>query len=159
MYFSMMIHAKTISFFSLLLVFFFSSCNSESPYAFLKGKWEIDSGDRPQYEYWEESESGEGLIGRSYILLDGEEQDLESLEIRHEGDDIVLVATVLNQNAGLPIRFELNQDETEWLSFENPEHDFPKEIRYQKVTDDRLQVEVLGAGDTGFEMTYNRVKP
>ena len=140
-----------------LVLLFLIGCKSDERYGFLEGSWEVEVGDRIQYEHWEESQEHEGFTGSSYEIVDGEEKYFEWLEIIHENDKVYMVPTVPDQNDGRPIRFELNEEETDWLSFENPDHDFPNVIRYKKITDDQLEVEVLGNSGDGFSMIYNRV--
>jgi hypothetical protein len=45
---------------------------------------------------------------------------------------------------------------TRRAAFENPDHDFPTRISYQRVADDRLTILVSGPGEDGTEqvLTY-----
>jgi hypothetical protein len=144
--------------FLVLMIFaLLSSCGSEKSWNFLEGTWKVETEGRTQFECWEVDKDG-NFIGHSYEMMDGEKMIFENMTITEEGDDVFLNPIVEGQNDGNAINFKLNKEEEEWLSFENPEHDFPNTVRYQKVTDDRLNVEVLGSEGRGFSMVYIREK-
>jgi hypothetical protein len=80
----------------------------------------------------------------------------ETLRIEQIDNAIIYSASVLNQNEGKTIAFTLNSEVTDKLSFENTTHDFPKKIRYTKLTDNELFVEVLGDNDQGFSFKMQK---
>ncbi len=118
----------------------------------LEGSWKVEG--RESYEVWERGENG--LTGYAYKLKDGQKIIKETLKIVGEEGATVYSATVPDQNQGAAIPFTLNKAEKEWLSFENPQHDFPVKIRYRPETADRLFVEVLGADGKGFSFYMDR---
>lgn len=122
------------------------------PY-FLEGTWKMEN--REVYEVWEAPEN-EKMNGYSYRVREGEEVITEYLEIKLQDDDVIYTATVLNQNEGCGIDFVLNRPDSLTWSFENPDHDFPKVIQYQKRSDSEIYVRVSGGGDREF--TYKMDK-
>ncbi len=130
---------------SLILLLFFSATAQD--YHFLLGTWKVK--DKAQFEYWAQSSPGE-LIGKSYVVKDGEQRVSETLSISKEADSVIYRATVPTQNAGASIPFTLNTEEEKVLSFENDAHDFPKKIRYTFIADDQVLVEVWGKNEEGF---------
>ena len=67
-------------------------------------------------------------------------------------------ATVPDQNEGRTIQFTLNTEIKSYFSFENEKHDFPKKIQYKKITDDEIEITVLGDNGKGFSYTQLKQK-
>lgn len=114
---------------------------------FLQGTWKMEN--REIYEHWELLDDG-SMKGHSYRLNNGEKSITENLAIRLVGDKVIYTAVVSNQNEGKGVDFILNQTDSLRYSFENPEHDFPKVISYQKRSDTEIYVQVSDGGQRGF---------
>ncbi|PCJ23940.1 MAG: hypothetical protein COA96_10660 [SAR86 cluster bacterium] len=138
---------------SLICFLFSCSASQNSPISFLEGVWKI--ADKEKYEAWEQKANGE-FSGYSYKLIDGKKDILETLSITKIGNEFVYEATVPNQNEGKTIQFVLNAKINNYLSFENDKHDFPKKIQYKKITDNEIDVAVLGSDNNGF--TYKQYR-
>ena len=140
----------------ILISFITFSCSNQDikQLYFLEGNWQVE--DKQQFEKWEKK--GNDLIGVGYKLIDGEEQVLENLAIRVIDGQVVYQATVANQNDGSTISFQLNDSISDFFSFENPEHDFPKKIQYFKLDGSKLKVNVIGEDEKGFTFIMNRVR-
>lgn len=139
----------------ICLVFLFSSCkeNKASPLDFLVGTWKMEG--KEQYEFWVKNQKNE-LVGNSYKLVKNEKCISETLLIKSDGNQLIYGATVLNQNDAKTIEFILNPDNSEYFSFENTNHDFPKKIQYKRISMDSIQVNVLGENYKGF--SYIQIK-
>lgn len=124
------------------------------PY-FLEGTWKMEN--RDIYERWE-IEENESLMGTSYRIVNNEENITEYLKINKRGEQIIYTATVPSQNEGRGIEFILHQPEERTFSFENPDHDFPKKIIYQKRSDSEIYVTVSDGGSQGFAYTMKKVE-
>jgi len=122
---------------------------------FLQGTWKVEN--KGTYEEWEIVTTRE-YVGSSYKIKDGNKVILENLTIRSSENSVIYTATVLNQNQGKGIEFTLNQIDENTVSFENPNHDFPKKIIYQKITDKQVYVQVLGKDEKGFSYNIFKVK-
>ncbi len=118
---------------------------------FFEGTWGLDDG--ISFERWQKSDDG-ALAGRAYRLEANEERISERLQIRSVDGRFAYLATVLNQNAGATIPFELVAFTGQECVFENPAHDFPKKILYRKESPEKMFVEVSGDGRRfSFTMT------
>ncbi len=114
---------------------------------FLLGTWKIENKDT--YESWEDS--GAAVFeGKTFKLSTEGIKVLETLTLMVNKGAIVYLATVPDQNEGQTIPFTLNAKNTDYYSFENPDHDFPKKIQYGIISSDTLSVRVLGEREEGF---------
>lgn len=147
---------KTIKLNIILLVLIsFSACSQNTDLKqveFLIGTWKIEG--KENYESWEKKENI--LKGSSYKIENEKKVISEKIEMRVVENHIIYTPTVLNQNNGKGIPFKLISFEQKLFSFENPEHDFPKKIQYQILSENELYVSVLGENDKGF--SYKLIK-
>ncbi len=119
----------------------------------MEGTWKMEN--KEQFEVWEKNAEGK-LSGYSYKIANDQEVRMETLSIQKSEGQVVYEALVPNQNNGQAIPFTLNTAIQDLLSFENLNHDFPKKIQYQKLSDTEILVKVLGDGDKGF--SYKIIK-
>ncbi len=137
-----------------LLVFPVSGVLAQMP-SFLNGTWKRT--DKNSYEQWSETENGQ-LKGVGYRMKDGLPVIVEYSDLLREGNEVFFVATVPSQNQGKGIRFRLKQEGSRYV-FENPEHDFPKQIVYEYLDEDNLQISLSGAGEGGISYRLERLPP
>jgi hypothetical protein len=123
------------------------------PY-FLEGTWKIEN--REVYEVWAITENGQ-MNGYSFRIREGEEVITEYLELKDRGDYVIYTATVLNQNEGRGIDFTLSRPDSFTWPFENPDHDFPKVIQYQKRSNSEIYIEVSDGMERGFAYLMQRI--
>jgi hypothetical protein len=121
---------------------------------FLEGTWKMEN--RDLYEHWDILGDG-SMRGYSYRIMNGEEVTTEYLEISLRGEQVVYTAIVPGQNEGKPIDFILHQPDSHTYSFENPGHDFPRKIVYQKRSDSEIYVQVSDGGQRGFAYVISRI--
>ena len=141
---------RILSSICILCLLFACSENKTSKFYFLVGTWKIEG--KEQDEVWKKNKNDE-LIGHSYRLNNNQKIITETLAIKKIGNHIIYEATVPNQNEGKTIQFTLNREIKSYFSFENDNHDFPKKIQYKKITDDEIEVSVLGDKGKGFSYT------
>ena len=122
---------------------------------FLAGTWKMEN--KNEYEIWKLISNSE-VKGSAYEIKAGKKVTTEYLAINIVDGNLIYTATVLNQNNSQPIKFKLNNTIKNKISFENPEHDFPKKIQYSKINDTTLFVEVLGDAGKGFSYTMMKTK-
>ncbi len=109
--------------------------------AFMKGSWEGASGAMKFEERWTE-EAGGLMLGLSRTLKGGRAVSFEFLRIEFREGGIFYVA----QPNGRPkTEFRLTASDGKSATFENPEHDHPKVIRYSLGADGSLKAELEGA--------------
>lgn len=114
----------------------------------LKGTWQIDNGN--VFEHWDVMDENH-MKGLSYKLVNGEMKVSEYLEISRVKKEIVYTATVLGQNQGKPVSFKLVHSDTAYV-FENPDHDFPKQIMYVQTIDKQIAVKISDKVNKEFTM-------
>jgi uncharacterized protein YciI len=113
---------------------------------FLQGTWKME--DKDIYEHWDKL-SNQNLKGLSYRFNDGQIVVNEYLEIIKQDNEIIYTANVINQNQGKGIDFKLTQSDS-MFTFENPLHDFPKKIVYQKLSDTLISVQISDGKQEGY---------
>jgi hypothetical protein len=113
---------------------------------FLQGTWKMEN--KEIYEHWDKL-NGSSLKGFSYELKDKQMIISEYLDISETKNEITYTATVLNQNQGKGVSFRLTKTDSTF-TFENPHHDFPKRIVYQKLNDNDIFVQVSDGKQKGF---------
>jgi uncharacterized protein YciI len=113
---------------------------------FLQGTWKMEN--KEIYEHWDKLNTNT-FKGFSWKLEDGQMKVSEYLDISVFNNEMTYTATVLNQNEGNGVNFKLTKTDSAF-TFENPGHDFPKKIVYQKLNDTELFVQVSDGKQKGF---------
>lgn len=128
---------------------------SRMPY-FLQGTWKVEN--KEIYEHWDKLNS-HALKGFSYQLKNGQMEISEYVDISERNNQTIYTAVVINQNEGKEIEFRLTKT-GDSFTFENPDHDFPKSISYQRVSDNEMFVSVSDGKQNGFsyKMTKQYVR-
>tara|TARA_B100001750_G_scaffold205025_1_gene181792 strand:+ start:21 stop:470 length:450 start_codon:yes stop_codon:yes gene_type:complete len=129
------------------------SQNNISQLDFLIGTWKTEN--KEYYEIWEK-DTINNFNGHSYYIENGKKNIIEILSIKKIDSKVIYEAKVINQNNGESILFTLNTKITSCFSFENSKHDFPKKIQYQKITDDKIKIKIIGDKNKGF--SYFQIK-
>lgn len=138
--------------FTLLIMLAAGPLLSQSVPEFLHGTWKVQN--KETYERWDKLNE-HTLKGFSYKLENGRMHISEYLEISGKGGDLFYTASVVDQNQGAGIDFKLTESDSA-LVFENPDHDFPKKIVYQKLTDHDILVSVSDGKDQGFSFKMEK---
>lgn len=125
---------------------------SDFPY-FLKGTWKMEN--KEIYEHWDKV-NDQALKGFSYKIKDGQMTVSEYLDITQRNNEIVYTAIALNQNQGNGINFKLTTADSTF-TFENPDHDFPKKIIYQKLNNTDIFVQLSDGKQEGFTYKMTRL--
>lgn len=111
--------------------------------AWLIGTWENKTSRGSVFETWRKANDQE-LTGMSYILNQQDTVVFETIRITSENGKLWYVPTVKNQNEGEPIKFEQTAVTDHMMRFENPAHDFPQTIKYERISPDSLVAEISG---------------
>lgn len=123
----------------------------------LVGTWQ-NTEDATMYEKWDYGL--DALNGKGYKVKKGNETVLENLSITSQGHTLYYNAEVVGANSGKTITFKLTKADENGFTFSNPEHDFPKEITYKKLTNDEFHATVndgKAEGGKGFMVKMKRV--
>lgn len=121
----------------ILLITGITFAQSNLPH-FLQGTWKIEN--EETCEHWDKLNES-SMKGFSYRLNNGQMVISEYLDISKTNNEIIYTANVLNQNQGKGVSFRLSKTDSTF-TFENPNHDFPKKIVYQKLNDTEIFVQV-----------------
>lgn len=70
----------------------------------------------------------------------------ETVELSVKDGTLYYTTTVWNQNAGQPVPFRLASQTGNSWTFENPTHDFPQRIHYERIGMDSLSAWIEGRG-------------
>lgn len=142
---------KTILFSLLLLMLLLQPVAAQhftdeflSKLSWLQGKWErvIENPDQTGFEQWQmRNHSFQGL---GVTLHQEDTVFVEKLSIEMKENDWYYVADV-EQNAE-PTNFKITEVSEYGFVSENPDHDFPKRIEYQLVSDMKMIVTISGDG-------------
>jgi len=121
------------------------------------GRWENKTPEGTFSEEWK-VENDSFLLGKSFFIKENDTLFSETVRLVQRGNDLFYIVTVPNQNEAKPVEFKLTSSSSDYLVFENPEHDFPKKISYQLVTKDSLYAEISGDGKSqGFP--FKKINP
>ena len=96
--------------------------------AWLQGCWESVSGPRTIEEHWM-APRGNSMIGMGRTVRDGRLAEFELVVLREEGDGLAYDARPSGQ---APTVFLSTTVSDSTVVFENPEHDFPQRVGYQR---------------------------
>lgn len=137
-------HQLLLGFGTLLLCSWINPWTNDLQKAkWLLGTWEMKNGKGSIYESWTQKSENE-FVGKSYRLRDRDTLIMETIRLVVEKEGIFYIPVVKNQNDGQPVRFKASEISATLLKFENPAHDFPQMITYEKLENQKLVAEISG---------------
>ncbi|MBC8884359.1 hypothetical protein H9X57_16225 [Flavobacterium piscinae] len=122
---------KNIIYIVSTLLFCCFSCQQKPSFKKLEkanwflGRWENKTPDGTFSEEWK-VENDTVLKGESYFINGKDTLFAETVRLVQRQSDLFYIVTVSNQNEEKPVAFKLTSSISDYLVFENPEHDFPK---------------------------------
>jgi hypothetical protein len=124
--------------------------------SWLKGCWEMSSGGRTIEEQWNAPRGGVMLeVGRT--VRDGRLVEYEFVVVREDGDSLAYEAHPSGQPSAV---FRAKEVGEQRVVFENPEHDFPQRVGYERKSADALSAWIEGTANgraRRVDFSYNRV--
>jgi hypothetical protein len=126
--------------------------------SFILGQWRMLDGPATVEERWVRAPDGT-LLGSGRVTVQGMLGFSETLSVVRQGDSLVYTAWPAGQD---PVPFHRISNVPNDVTFENPSHDFPQRIRYQRKDDSTLIATAEGQGPEGPKietMTLTRVLP
>ncbi|MHC4128065.1 MAG: DUF6265 family protein [Planctomycetota bacterium] len=111
--------------------------------AWLTGSWVLVSGNAVSEEHWTRPRGGT-MLGLNRTVIDGRTAAFEYTRIESTPEGIVYLASPQGRHP--PTRFALVGSGPRRAVFENPGHDFPQRIVYER-TGDRLDARIEGRQD------------
>ena len=109
----------------------------------LAGSWVLVSGDAVSEEHWTQPRGGT-MLGLNRTVIDGRTAAFEYLRIEATPDGVVFLASPQGRHP--PTRFALIESGPQRAVFENPHHDFPNRIVYER-RGNRLDARIEGQQD------------
>lgn len=83
--------------------------------------------------------------GETYFVVGGKDTVFsEAVDLIEEKGKLAYIVTVPGQNNEKPVRFEMTSGNDKQIIFENPKHDYPSKITYNKITADSIVAEISG---------------
>jgi len=102
--------------------------------AWLQGCWEMTSGARTVEEQWM-APRGNSMVGMSRTVRDGRLVEFELVVLREQGDRLAYEAHPSGQAATVFLSKAVGES---MVVFENPEHDYPQTVGYQRENPESL---------------------
>jgi hypothetical protein len=126
--------------------------------AWLEGRWVGESGATRTEETWTPAEAGT-MFASGRTIAGTKTVFFEFLRIEETNGTLAYIA---QPRGGSPTTFMLTDSSDTHVTFANPDHDFPREIRYQLVhkgSMDGLMINLVGDEGNGTKvMNYSLVR-
>ncbi|WP_294824393.1 DUF6265 family protein [uncultured Flavobacterium sp.] len=82
--------------------------------------------------------------GQSFFVIGKDTVFAEYIDLAETNGKLVYTVSVKGQNDEAPVPFEMTSSSDSQMVFENPEHDFPSMITYNRINNDSLFAEISG---------------
>jgi len=140
-----------------LLAIIFTQTPTLADISWISGDWQTEPGGRRQIEEHWTKVAGASMLGMSRTVAGDKTVEFEYLRIEQRADGIYYVAHPKARCPGTD--FKLTRASATEAVFENPQHDFPKRIIYQKTANDGLTASIDGGeGTKAMSFAYRRIK-
>ena len=116
-----------------------------SKLGWLAGCWEARTAGSTTIEMWMAPDGGL-MLGASRTVTGSATREFEHLRIHQRGDTVTYTAIPSGQRETV---FRATQISDSGFTVENPVHDFPQRITYERHGTDSLIARVEGSGDRG----------
>jgi hypothetical protein len=134
-----------------------SHCNGQiQSFEWLIGTWKSPAS--AAYERWEKAPDGEHLLGKAFLLEGPDTTVTETITLKHANGSFHYIPDVAGGQP--PVDFRITTTNGHSFVAENPQHDFPKTIRYRLVRRegrDILEAQIEGNGKV-TAYTFEKVK-
>ena len=129
--------------------------------SWLLGTWKHETATSTTFESWRKA-SDKTLEGESWRVNKATQQKVfgEALLLAEMGGEIFYLPKTSDNP--LPVAFKLTSSNANEVIFENPKHDFPQKIHYQRNADDSVTALVSGTMNgqsRQIEFRYVKVQP
>lgn len=141
---------------SICLVIAGASQAQVKEFGWLVGTWKIK--DKMVFERWKPARDGKGLEGFSFRVKGADTVAMEQIRFVYEENSFHYIPDLAGDQP--PVDFKLTQHNAQGFVAENPQHDFPKIIRYKlirKENSDVIEASIEGDGKV-IPYHFERVK-
>lgn len=144
---------------ALLLIAHPGKAQDVKDFQWLIGTWKIldTNPDKNSYEVWKDA-GRNTLAGISYNVKNADTLVTEEIKLLRKGGSVYYTPDVAGPQE--EVEFKITSYDANGFVAENPAHDFPKKIRYHRVTkqaEERLEATIEGGGKSIY-YTFVRVK-
>lgn len=112
----------------------------------LVGEWGNTTPEGNLTETWSQLNDST-LTGKTVFMSGTDTLFTENIEIMQVNDSLLYNTKVSNQNQGKAVSFKASNITDNQIVFENPKHDFPQKISYNRISSDSLVAEISGMKD------------
>ncbi|PWA07460.1 DUF6265 family protein [Flavobacterium psychrotolerans] len=133
----------------LVLILSFASCKKSEKATqmihadWLIGTWENKSEQGTLIEIWKKTNDSI-YNGQCYFIKSKDTLHFETIQLKQTGGRLNYITTVKGQNNDKAVAFKLTNETKKQITFENPNHDYPKKIIYNLITKDSLVAVISG---------------
>lgn len=117
------------------------------------GNWENTTEEMTFKELWKQ-ENDSVFGAESFVTVQKDTVFYEKVQLMQRNDSLFYIVSVKDQNKEKPVSFYLTTATANQLVFENPTHDFPNKIEYNKIGTDSIRATIYGLKD-GKEVSEN----
>jgi Domain of unknown function (DUF6265) len=117
------------------------------------GNWENVTKESVSREIWQQKNDST-LFGESFTTVEKDTVFYEKIDLIQRNDSLFYIVSVRDQNKEKPVSFYMIKSTDSQIVFENPKHDFPNKIEYNKVGNDSIFAKIYGS-ENGKEMTID----
>jgi hypothetical protein len=119
--------------------------NKMEKFNWIIGSWKMETKRGIIIETWISTDDST-LSGESVrVNLTGGTDLLETVRIVNRNKEYFYIPTAKGQNEDRPVIFKITSADKSGFVAENPEHDFPKRISYQLISEDSIHA-IIDAG-------------
>ena len=115
----------------------------------LAGSWEDVNRDNKFYEQWEHLGDNH-MLGQGFVLSGSDTVFIEQLEITQKGNDLYYIVNLSGASQSSAVEFRMTEMTNDQVTFENPNHDFPKKISYKLISIGEMEVFLNGMENGTF---------
>jgi Domain of unknown function (DUF6265) len=137
----------------LLMSIPFLSFSQSKEFGWLTGTWKMKN--KSTYEVWKVSADKKIMEGISYQVKGADTLITEKLRIRNQNDVLYYSSDIAGDQP--EIDFKITAHDANGFSSENPQHDFPKIIRYQLLSPTSMKAEIAGDGKV-IPFVFDKIK-
>ena len=138
---------KSATLIIILHLFFIESYSQISNFNWLVGSWKLQN--KNTYEVWKVSSDNKSLEGKSFKVTITDTLMNEEIKLSFYDNSYYYIPDVAGDQG--PVRFKIIDYNENGFTAENPDHDFPKRIRYDRRREhgkDFIAASIEGNGKT-----------
>ncbi len=109
----------------------------------LIGKWENNTPQGNLSETWSRKNDSV-FTATTYFIMNNDTMFSESIELIENDGKLIYNAKVSDQNNGEPVPFTATQTTDKLIEFANPNHDYPNNIAYKRISADSVVAIISG---------------